>query len=124
MHRLGRIPFATCLAGLLLATDLFPTTARAGLMMDLRAVSVIGGGVISLDSKTVKLDETAGPGTVVTLELWAVVRGTDGLANETLTYVGRGSLLSSPGTVPNVDTGVVGNLGVANFPTTNPIKGT
>jgi hypothetical protein len=82
-----------------------------------------GAGTV-LNAKTIALGPTAAAGTVLTLDLWAVVTGTDGTGtNETLTSLAGMMLLSSPGTTPNLDTGITGNAALTAVSFATPLLG-
>lgn len=92
-------------------------STQAVLTMEVRASSILPEYGTVLDAKTVQLYPNA-VGADLILELWAVVKGTDGNGtNESLSTV-MGSLVSSPGTVPNRDTGVAGNQALLVSPNT------
>src|SRR5829696_8967300 len=68
---------AACVAGAVVMT---PRSAEAGLMMDLRAVA-INGQPLTVNGSTPKA-VAMGPGSVLTLDLFAVVSNSNGLNDE------------------------------------------
>ena len=100
-------------------------SASAILTWDLRAVSVISDGVSTpvANPKNVVIPGNSDVvATDIVFELWAVVTGLDANVNETLTS-GQGTILSSPGTSANRDTGVAGNLALGLLVNATSVKG-
>jgi hypothetical protein len=113
--------------------SLFPLVAVAALValqsasaiitLDLRAVSISPGAGAVLDPKNVSIFPNAPAGTLVTIEVWAVVTGTNGTVDETLTSLGGFSILSSPGNVALADTGITGNNGLSGLSFASNLRG-
>ncbi|MEA2711321.1 MAG: hypothetical protein QOF78_3922 [Phycisphaerales bacterium] len=86
-------------------------SAEAGLIMDLRAVAVNGVPLPSYQSKGPMYPES---GDVISLELFAVVSGTNGLNDDTVTSM-QGSILSTGSQHGNLSGGVVAPFNGAVF---------
>jgi hypothetical protein len=101
------LALATIVGGFLIAQ------ASAILTVDLRVVSVSGGS--TSNTKTANVN---GNGSIVTLALWGIVTGTNGIVDENISIVSQGILISSPGTISSLDTGVSGNSSLPASPNT------
>lgn len=120
MRRCG-VRFLFAAAAVLCAVS---ASSHAIVTLDLRAAGVTAGAGTVVNAKSITLGPTAAPGTVITLDLWAVVTGSDGTGtNETLTTLSGMMLLSSPGTTPNLDTGITGNSALTAVSFASPLLG-
>lgn len=72
------------------------SSASAGLVYDLRAVSATGNAVVGADGKTIT---NATIGSVVTLQLWATVTGGNAVSDEGFMQGGGSILASATGTL-------------------------